>query len=129
MNRIKRCQKVPIPSEMLKSLRALCLSLPETSERGSWGHPNFLAGKKTFVAFERVHGRSSIAFRLDCMDVEALTRDERFFPTPYGRGQWISVWADSHLDWAIVRNLAMQSYRLVALKRMVAALDGFKRKK
>jgi len=33
----------------LARLRSLCLSLPETSETASWGHPNFKAGKKTFV--------------------------------------------------------------------------------
>ena len=48
--------------QTLKRLRALCLSLPETSEASSWGHPNFRAGKKTFVAFERVKGRPSIAW-------------------------------------------------------------------
>ena len=46
--------------QILKRLRALCLSLPETSEVASWGHPNFGAGKRTFATFERVNGRPSL---------------------------------------------------------------------
>ena len=109
---------------MLTRLRTLCLSLPETRERSSWGHPNFLAGKKTFVAFERVQGRPSIAFRLDQADIERLARRKQFFATPYGRGLWISMWADVPLAWPLVHDLVLRSYRLVALKRMIARLDG-----
>ena len=107
---------------VLQRLRALCLSLPETSERSSWGHPNFRAGKKTFAAFERVKGRPSMAFRLDRADVARMVRRKQFFATPYGRGLWISIWADTRLDWRLIGNLLQRSYRVVALKRMIAAL-------
>jgi predicted DNA-binding protein (MmcQ/YjbR family) len=109
---------------VLQRLRALCLSFPETSERASWGHPNFRAGKKTFAAFERVKGRPSIAFRLDRGDVARLLRRKQFFATPYGRDLWISIWADTRLDWRLIRNLLQRSYRVVALKRMIAALEA-----
>jgi predicted DNA-binding protein (MmcQ/YjbR family) len=108
----------------LPRLRTLCLSLPETSERPSWGHPNFRAGRKTFATFEHVQGRPSVAFRLGRGDVARLSRRKAFFVTPYGRGLWVSVWADIPLDWRLVRDLVLRSYRLVALKRMVAALEG-----
>jgi hypothetical protein len=65
MNRDKRTNPITTDGEVLQKLRTLCLSLPETSERASWGHPNFLAGKKTFVTFERIRGRPSIGFRLE----------------------------------------------------------------
>ena len=105
-------------------LRALCLALPETTERASWGHPNFRAGKKTFAAFERVHGRPSIAFRLGDQDIRRLLRRKHFFVTPYGRGRWISTWTDVSLNWRLIEDLLRRSYREVALKRMVAALDS-----
>jgi hypothetical protein len=44
----------PSAEGILEELRALCLSLPETVERASFGHPNFLAGKKTFVTFKQL---------------------------------------------------------------------------
>lgn len=107
----------------LTKLRALCLSLPETNETASWGHPNFKAGKKTFVAFERVKGRASMAFRLEPDEVERLLQRKRCFATPYGRGLWVSVWADSSIDWRAVQDLVERSYRVVALKRMLTALE------
>jgi predicted DNA-binding protein (MmcQ/YjbR family) len=114
----------PITANVLQRLRTLCLSLPETSERSSWGHPNFRAGRKTFVTLEPVRGRPSIAFRLDQVNIERLTRRKQFFATPYGRGLWISTWADTSLNWHTVRDLVLASYRLVALKRMIAALEA-----
>ena len=105
-------------------LRTLCLAYPETSETASWGHPNFRAGKKTFVAFESIKGRPSIAFRLTSPEVERLLARQQFFVTPYGRGQWVSLWAEGAIDWKAVTALVDRSYRLVAQKRMIAALDA-----
>ena len=48
----------------------------------------------------------------------------QFFVTPYGRGQWVSLWADHALDWKAVADLVDCSYRVVALKRMVLALEA-----
>ena len=115
----------PTPSAegVLEELRTLCLALPETAERGSFGHPNFVAGKKTFVTFEQFKGRPSIAFRLDLGDIEQLSGNPLFFATPYGRGLWLSLWIDTKFDWNVVKELVERSYRLVALKRMLIALD------
>jgi len=48
----------------------------------------------------------------------------QFFVTPYGREQWVSLWADNALDWKAVADLVDRSYRVVALKRMVLALEA-----
>ena len=109
---------------VLQRLRGLCLALPESSETGSWGHPNFRAGKRTFAAFEWIKGRPSIAFRLNATDIDLLLRRRRFFMTPYGRGQWVSVWADRPLNWGLVARLLQRGYRIVALARMIAALGN-----
>jgi predicted DNA-binding protein (MmcQ/YjbR family) len=107
----------------VQKLRTLCLAFPETSERSSWGHPNFRAGKRTFAAFEVVKGRPSIAIHLNSTDIDLLLRRKPFFVTPYGRGQWVSLWADGKVDWRLVARLLERSYRLVALKRMITALQ------
>jgi predicted DNA-binding protein (MmcQ/YjbR family) len=100
----------------LHRVRALCLALPDTSERISWGHPNFRAGRRTFAAFERVQDRPSIAFRLEPAEVERLLRRNGFFATPYGRGLWVSLWADGAIDWKAVSSLVKRSYRTVTTK-------------
>ena len=65
-----------------------------------------------------------MAFRLAADEVERLLRRPQFFTTPYGRGKWVSVWADQKLEWALVEDLVQRSYRLVALKRMTAKLGS-----
>src|SRR5215467_11316142 len=122
--RRKRIQLTSAAEGVLEELRRLCLSLPETKERSSFGHPNFVAGKKTFVTFEQFNSRPSIAFRLDRGNIERLSGNPVFFATPYGRGQWLSLWVDTTLDWGVVEELVNTSYRLVALKRMLVLLDA-----
>ena len=109
---------------LLERLRKLCLSLPETSEANSWGHPNFKAGKRVFVAYEWLKERGpTIAFRLAAEDVRRYSRQPGFVATPFGRGQWISLEADRGPKWALIEALVLKRYRLVALQRMLRALD------
>lgn len=111
-------------SRAVERVRRLCLALPDTSEKSAWGHPVFKAGTKTFAAIEPVEGHLSIAFRLEPLDVDLLLTRPSFFVTPYGRGQWVSIWADAALDWPLITRLVERSYRVVALKRMLKTLDG-----
>jgi predicted DNA-binding protein (MmcQ/YjbR family) len=108
---------------VLLRVRKLCLSLPETSETGSWGHPNFRAGKRTFVTYEWLRGTPTIAFRLSPAEVRQRLHIRGFLPTPYGRGQWVSMEAHGRVDWRLVHELILKSYRQVALKRMIRALE------
>lgn len=112
-----------IDSAALKRLRAICLSLPETTEVNSWGHPNFRAGKKTFVTYEWLKNQATIAFRIAPLEIDMFLLEKQFSPTPYGRGQWVSLIVNDKLDWQLVRDMVQQSYRLVALKRMILVLD------
>jgi len=105
----------------LAKLRRLCLSLPETSEVASWGHPNFRAGKRIFAVLEVYKGQSTP----DAATYRKLAKDERFYVTPYiGSQGWLSLKVEGPLDWREVQDLVLQSYRQVALKRMLALLEG-----
>ena len=108
---------------LFERVRLLCLSLPETSETSSWGHPNFRAGKRTFVTFESDSAGPTIAFKLHPFDVEILESQPGFVRTPYGQGRWVSVQIHARTKWLTVKELVMKSYRLVALKRMLAKLE------
>ncbi|MBI2189542.1 MAG: MmcQ/YjbR family DNA-binding protein [Acidobacteria bacterium] len=109
---------------MFARARRLCLAFPETNETWSWEHPNFRVGRKTFCTFEMVKGRPSIAFRLAPSDAEAALRRKHFFATPYGRGLWVSAWVDGAIDWKLIGLLIERSYRTVANKRLLKALDA-----
>ena len=122
MNR--RASSPQFDRPIVARLRRLCLSLPETSERASWGHPNFRAGRRVFVAFEVFKGRPSVAFRLDPENVDQLLRRKGFFSTPYVRGQWVSLEADGTVNWRFVTQLVHRSYKTVATKRMVELMGS-----
>jgi len=123
INQATRSQRSTEPGQ-LKNLREICLVLPETRETVKWGHPTFEAGKKAFAVLDHYHGRPCIAFRAARKDQAALLRDSRFFPAPYAAAHgWVCLRADAKLDWREVQGLLVASYRTVALKRMLAALD------
>jgi predicted DNA-binding protein (MmcQ/YjbR family) len=110
-------------SSLLTRLRRICLRLPEVRETVKWGHPTFEAGKKIFAVLDRYEGRLCIAFRTQRENLEEMLTDKRFMEAPYAsRYGWVCLFADGPIDWAEVERLLLASYRLVALKRMLAAL-------
>jgi predicted DNA-binding protein (MmcQ/YjbR family) len=121
----KGCSRTTVVDEstLLTRLRQVCLCFPEVRETVKWGHPTFEAGSKIFAVLDRYEGRPWIAFRTQLEKLEELLTDERFMAAPYAaRYGWVCLYADGTIDWAEVEKLLLASYRLVALKRMLAAL-------
>ena len=123
----------PVPSgeSPVPRLRALCLALPEVTERLSHGEPTwFVRGRKVFVQLSDHHHDERVGFW--CASV-AEVRDglvdrdgERFFVPPYvgGRG-WLGVYLDiPEPDWDEIDELVSDSYRLIAPKTLAARLDA-----
>jgi hypothetical protein len=115
----------------LARVRALCLALPETTERLSHGAPTFFVrGKKTFVMFHDDHhgdGRLAIWCAAPMGAQEAMVRSEpdRFFRPAYvGHRGWLGLRLDRDLDWDEVAGIVDDAYRTVAPKTLVAALDS-----
>lgn len=110
----------------LGELRVAALGFPESVEVEAWGRPTFRAGKKIFAVFsgdaDHEHG---LVFKPDADDRLALLEDERFYIPPYfGPGGWLALdLTVAEVDWDEVGELLDASYRQVALKRMVKALD------
>jgi len=77
-----------------------------------------------FCAFEMIGGRPSIAFRMASKEAAAALKDVRCFASPYGRGLWVSLWVDGAVDRTEIAALVERSYRTVATKRLLAALDA-----
>ena len=108
----------------LRRLRKLCLSLPETAEVIAWGHPTFRAGTKMFAAYGEDKGERSIGFRVGKRRQQDLVKGRRFYITPYaGRFGWVSLKVAGKLDWNEIAGLVLESYRMTANKRMLAALE------
>jgi hypothetical protein len=116
--------------EPLSRLRAICMSLPEATERLSHGEPTwFVAGKKTFATYADHHHDDRLAFW--CPAPEGVQGEmvaaepDRFFAPPYvgGRG-WLGVRLDREVDWDEVAGIVAEAYRLVAPRKLVARLDS-----
>jgi hypothetical protein len=115
----------------LDRMRALCLALPEVTERLSHGAPTwFVRDKKTFVTYvDDHHGDGRLAIWCAAAPgVQELLVDEepaRFFVPPYvGHRGWLGVRLDVEPDWAELAGIVEDAYRMVAPKRLVAELDA-----
>ena len=113
---------------LVQRVRELCLAYPEAVEVESWGRPTFRAGKRVFVLVGSAMSRElSIVFKPDPDDRRALKQDPRFFDPPYwgGRNGFLGIDIDApDGDWTEIAELIDASYRQVALKRQLAALDS-----
>jgi len=113
---------------VLKRLRAICDKLPEAIETTTFGHPTFQAGKKkTFVVLDdhERDGELCIVFKASLAEQKKLVKTAGFFPCKFGaRHGWTSFVVDRNIDWKDVERLVVSSYRLMANKRMLAALDA-----
>lgn len=118
-----------MPTSPLDNLRRLCLALPEVTERLSHGEPTwFICGKKTFVMFANHHHDDRLAFWCAAPDgaqeMLVASDPERFFRPPYvGHRGWLGVYLDVPADWDQIADLVVDAYRVVAPKKLVAALD------
>lgn len=119
-------------SQVLSQLRAICLALPEVTERPSHGAPTwFVQGKRSF-ATAWLDGHHDLTFaHLWCAagpDVQQAlvgSRPDRFFRPPYvGHRGWLGVRLDGGIDTDELAGLLRQAYRVVAPARLSARLAG-----
>lgn len=100
------------------------------TERLSHGEPTwFVRGKKTFVMYADHHHDDVLGFwcaaPAGARDALVAADPDRYFVPPYvgGRG-WLGVRLDGEVDWDEVREVVIDAYRVVAPRRLVAALDA-----
>jgi len=112
----------------LTELRVRALAFPEAVEVEAWGRPTFRAGK-IFALFSGTEDRPyGVIFKPDADDRHALLEDDRFYSPPYyGPGGWLTLdFEAAPVDWDEVGELLDASYRQIALKRQLKALDAEK---
>jgi hypothetical protein len=109
----------------LERLRALCLALPEVTERLSHGEPTwFVRDKKVFVTFADQHHDDRLAFwcaaPAGVQEALVAAAPERYFRPPYvgGRG-WMGVYLDVEVDWTEVEELVRDAFRHVAPRHLL----------
>ena len=107
-------------------LRAICLALPEATEKIAWGEPTWRVRGKLFAQLDdHHHGADHLAVWLPAplgeQEAMVFTDPVRFFRPPYvGPRGWVGVRIDRAPNWTQVANLVEQAYRQVAPPRLRA---------
>lgn len=113
------------PEGLWDVVRSAALVLPEAWEDFPWGEPVVKVGKKIFVLMGGHEvGRTCGVKLTDSLDhahsLPAVT------PTGYGLGKhgWVTIRLDGTIPGDILVDWVEESYRAVALKRLVRRLDA-----
>lgn len=109
-------------AELAERMRAICLDLPEVTERPSHSAPTwFVKDKRAFVTLWADGHHDNDFPHLWCANVlegqqELLAADPaRFFRPPYvGHRGWVGVRLDGDPDWAEIAELCRDAYQLIA---------------
>jgi YjbR len=126
---------VEIPADIVERIRAICLALPEVTVRvdeslttaRSTAH-SFDIRRRSFcllVARADPAGQPVplLVLRADPDEREVLLAiGHPFFPSRAGRDRIGMVLTDG-TDWAEIRELVIESYRILAPKKLTALLD------
>ena len=108
----------------LKRVRAICMALPDVTERPSHGSPAwFIKDKRTFVMYlDDHHGDGRLALWCAApegaqeMLVEAA--GEHYFRPPYvGHRGWVGVRLDRDVGWEEIAGVVEDAHETVARKR------------
>jgi hypothetical protein len=120
--------------QLLAAVRALCLALPETSERLSHGAPTFFVReKRSFATVWDNHHRDG-RFALICAAPDGMQAilveadPERFYVPPYvGHRGWIGVRLDRGFDRDEAAGIIEDAYAEVAPPTLVDAAQRGRR--
>ncbi|MCL2586350.1 MAG: MmcQ/YjbR family DNA-binding protein [Streptosporangiales bacterium] len=117
-------------ADLTERVRAICLALPEVTERASHGSPAFFVRKQFVMLWVEGHHDNQFP-HLWCaappgVQDELIASDpEKFFRPPYvGHRGWTGVHLDGDVDWAEISELIEDAYRAIAPAKLVALLDG-----
>lgn len=115
-------------AEFAKNLDALCRSLPEVEAYTMAfdpPHPAYRAGKKPFLIVGTDPAEPSLSVKLPLHDQPLYLEDPRIMRSRYiGQHGWVTLQLSMGFAWSEVERLVTLSYRHVALKRMLKALDA-----
>jgi predicted DNA-binding protein (MmcQ/YjbR family) len=119
---------VKVPEDIVERVRALCLALPEVTVRVDGWAQSFDIRRRSFCLLVAREGSAGqpvplLVLRADPDEREALRSIGRpFFASRAGHDR-IGVLLTDDTDWAEIRELVTESYRVLAPKKLTALLD------
>ncbi len=131
-------QRIEVPDGILAKLRLACLDLPEAHEERAWVGTRWMVGKKNFAhalmidagwppAYAKAAGTQGPACVLTFRAPLPALNAPRFRRHPFFRPVWfpniVGLFIDMHTDWDDVTPLVVESYCVLAPKKLVARVD------
>ena len=117
--------------KLLARVRAICMALPEVSERLSHGEVTWFIRDKRVLASMDDHHHGADHFALTCPappgvqhELIELEPDRFYRPAYVGPSGWIGVRLDRDVDWDEIERIIDDAYRLKAPRTLVKQLDG-----
>ena len=123
----------PATEYLLARVRRLCMALPEVSEGVTHGGETWFVRRRSFAKFvdpekhrlEELHVALWVAAPPGARNELIAEDSRRFFVPRFGGYDWVGVRLDvGAVDWAEIREMIIDAYRLQAPRRLVALLDG-----
>lgn len=131
-------ESTDVPDKIVDRLRTVCLRLPEAYEEPAWVGTRWRVRKYTFAhvltiesgrppAYARAMDADgpaiAVTFRLPLSELDALAGSGH----PYFRARWgrdvAGMVLDADVDWDEVAELLIESYCVLAPKKLVALVD------
>jgi hypothetical protein len=108
-----------------RDVRRVALSLPETTEKPSYGTPGFRVKNKLFARI-REEGDVLVVWCWDLDEKDELLASDpaKFFTTPHYDGYPTVLVRFGAVDVDELRELLTESWRIRAPKKLVAAFDA-----
>jgi predicted DNA-binding protein (MmcQ/YjbR family) len=116
----------PTGSDAIEQLRSICLQLPEAEERPFGGHtaPSFRVRDKLFVMVGEDREYLTCKAPPGVQQLLVASDPDRFFVPQYvGSKGWVGIRLNGDPDWTEIAEIAEDSYRMIAPKRLIAQLD------
>jgi hypothetical protein len=117
-------------SDVEARVRAICMALPEVTEKLSHGAPAFFAGKQFVMLWPDGHHDHHFP-HLWCaapggaQEAFVAGASQRFFRPPYvGHRGWLGVRLDGRVNWDEMEAICEDAYRVVAPKRLLSRLEA-----
>lgn len=114
--------RTPQAEKILERLRALCLALPDVTEKIAWGEPTWRVHERLFAQFDNHHHGSPhvsvwLATEPEAQAALLEAEPERFFRPAYvGHLGWVAAVLDGDCQWDMVAVVIEQAYHRIAAK-------------
>lgn len=117
-----------VPEGLETRLREICLDLPDAYEEQAWRGTRWMVRKKTFAHVLGIESEDRdpqvvLSFRSTGEELEILRHaGHPFFVLGWGRDA-MGLVIDDETDWDEVRELLIESFCVLAPKKLIALVD------